>query len=77
MKALKLTDLDRPPLGILPEWLWFERHPEPTADDRRQRIEELEALVVRYARAGRRPRAVWVAELAVRRMFDEMLKSSS
>lgn len=64
-----LREHERPPLGIIPEWLWLDRHPRASLDDSLDRIAELEAAIERFERAGLAPAEVWKAELGVRRLF--------
>jgi hypothetical protein len=57
----------KPPLGVMPEWLWAEFHPSPSPDDESARACDLEAAVERHRGAGREPPRAWLVELAVRR----------
>lgn len=55
-----------PPLGVLPVRLWEERHPKPTDEDIRLRVELLADAMRRHIEAGLSPRTEWLDEVLAR-----------
>lgn len=53
----------RPPIGVLPVWLWMEQNPEPSAEERADRIETVEDAIRRYEAAGFVPPSPWRDEV--------------
>lgn len=54
----------KPPLGIMPRWLWDERNPTPTLADVWQRLNALNDAIKRYEAAGKHIPDEWYKELA-------------
>lgn len=53
----------KPPIGIMPEWLWKEQNPSPAAADYLARAFALNAAILRYLEVGMLPRTEWIDEL--------------
>jgi hypothetical protein len=52
----------KPPIGVIPRYLWDERHPNPTVEELRERFAEVSNAIRRYRDAGLQPNALWLAE---------------
>ncbi len=63
-----LGTIDKPPLGVMPRWLWQERYPEPTVGQLLERYRDVAAAVERYGLA--RAKADWYDELGVGFIFS-------
>lgn len=59
----------KPPIGVMPQFLWDEQHPDPSHDDYMERAFDLEAAIVRYLEADMLPRIEWVKELSAVSFF--------
>src|SRR5690606_15956251 len=46
---LSTTAVSAPPLGVMPERIWNDLHPNPSAEDQKQRAEDLFAASLRYS----------------------------
>ncbi len=57
----------KPPIGIMPKWLWLEflEVSEPSQIEIKNRIIELEGAIDRYQKASFRALDEWVNELLV------------
>ena len=53
----------KPPIGIMPLWLWKEKHPNPTISQLLQRYEDVKAAIERYRQAGEPPLQKWLDEI--------------
>lgn len=53
----------KPPLGVMPWWLWSKAVPEPDIADLLHRYTEVDKAVTRYRQAGLRPDPQWLAEV--------------
>lgn len=56
-------DIKRPPLGIMPYYLWKEYFPTPTQEDINKRVIELENTIKRYEESDFEPLHEWFYEL--------------
>lgn len=54
----------KPPIGVMPRFLWTEHHPDPTPGDHMARALAVAAAIHRYIKAGRLPLPEWVDECA-------------
>lgn len=56
----------KPPLGIIPKWLWLEllEVPRPSDIEKKERRLELLKAVERCRQAGRREDPLWLHELS-------------
>ncbi|HYH64645.1 MAG TPA: hypothetical protein VD866_08125 [Urbifossiella sp.] len=61
--AANATRPVKPPLGVMPAHLWREDHPQPTVDDRCDRVVAMRAASRRYVEAGREPLPEWATEI--------------
>lgn len=54
----------RPPLGVMPWYLWIEEWPDHTPDLKSLlvRYMAVRAAISRYRKAGKTPRPEWLAE---------------
>lgn len=39
----------KPPIGVMPQWLWEEKNPTPTFQDLMNRAVDLEGAILRYS----------------------------
>lgn len=53
----------KPPLGVMPWWLWSEANPSPTVADLLSRYVAVSEAVARYRRAGLKHDPLWFAEV--------------
>lgn len=53
----------KPPLGVYPAFLWREDHPNPSAEERAARRQDVRAAIERYKAVGLEPRGDWFDEL--------------
>jgi hypothetical protein len=51
--------LEKPPIGVMPLWLWRELHPNPTPAQIFTREMEVMFAIDRYVAAGFEPLAKW------------------
>ena len=54
---------EKPPLGVMPDWLWWEKYTAPTPGQLLSRYQDVSAAVDRYLEAGYLPRIDWLREL--------------
>jgi hypothetical protein len=54
--------LKKPPLGVMPEWLWIEQNPTPGAEALHARVDALAAATGRYRDADMPVPAEWLDE---------------
>jgi hypothetical protein len=57
--------LKKPPIGIMPKWLWFEflEGNEPSETEIINRKKELESAILRYKKSIFKPLDEWFIEL--------------
>ena len=49
----RTTDTGKPPLGVMPRYLWIESNPMPSRIVRQIRVHHLLSAISRFAAAGR------------------------
>lgn len=56
---MRSDNLEPPPIGVMPLWLWRELHPNPTPAQVFAREMEAMFAIDRYVAAGMEPPARW------------------
>lgn len=55
--------MPKPPLGVMPLYLWREKNPRPSRHVRAERRRAVEAAIRRYRAASMQPLREWIAEV--------------
>lgn len=63
--------MDKPPLGVMPRWLWLEHNPIITVEAVDQRIAALKAAIDRFTEAGKPSDRFWDEILSLHSMGSE------
>ena len=64
--------MTKPPVGVMPEYLWRSKYPYPSPENIKDRIESLEAACYRFIEGRRSVPGEWLGELDNRRLQLEV-----